>query len=69
MACPPTSCPVPEIARLGRTLKHWKAAYLAYVTTDSANNGGTEVVNGLIELHGRIAEASATATTTACACS
>ena len=45
------SCPIPEIARLGRTLKRWKAEFLAYFNTDGANNGGTEAVNGLIELH------------------
>ena len=49
------SCPIPEIARLGRTLKRWKTAFLAYFDTDGANNGGTEAVNGLIELHRRIA--------------
>ena len=50
----PTS-PVPEIARLGRTLKKWKTAFLAYCDTSGASNGGTEAVNGLIELHRRIA--------------
>jgi transposase len=49
------SCPIPEIARLGRTLKRWRAAFLAYFETEGANNGGTEAVNGLIELHRRIA--------------
>ncbi|MEO9109717.1 MAG: ISL3 family transposase [Jatrophihabitantaceae bacterium] len=49
------SCPIPEIARLGRTLKQWRAAFLAYFDTGRANNGGTEAVNGLIELHRRIA--------------
>ena len=48
-------CPVPEISRLGRTLRHWKEAFLAYWTTSRSNNGGTEAVNGLIELHPRIA--------------
>jgi transposase len=50
-----TTCPIPEIARLGRTLKRWRAAFLAYFDTAGANNGGTEAVNGLIELHRRIA--------------
>ena len=50
----PTS-PVPEIARLGRTLKKWRTAFLAYFDTKGASNGGTEAVNGLIELHRRIA--------------
>jgi transposase len=49
------TCPIPEIARLGRTLKQWTAAFLAYFDTARANNGGTEAVNGLIELHRRIA--------------
>lgn len=49
------SCPIPEIARLGRTLTQWREAFLAYFTTDGANNGGTEAINGLIELHRRIA--------------
>ena len=49
------SCPIPEIARLGRTLKQWKDAFLAYFDTGRASNGGTEAVNGLIELHRRIA--------------
>jgi transposase len=49
------SCPIPEIARLGRTLRQWRAAFLAYFTTGRASNGGTEAINGLIELHRRIA--------------
>jgi transposase len=49
------SCPIPEVARLGRTLRQWSKAFLAYFTTGRANNGGTEAVNGLIELHRRIA--------------
>ncbi|MBS45141.1 MAG: hypothetical protein CMH83_18620 [Nocardioides sp.] len=46
-----TTCPVPEIARLGRTLKRWSTAFLAYFDTSRSNSGGTEAVNGLIELH------------------
>ena len=49
------SCPIPEIARLGRTLKQWADAFLGYFRTGGANNGGTEAVNGLIELSRRIA--------------
>ena len=48
-------CPSPEIARPGRTLKQWKNAFPGYFTTGGANNGGTEAINGLIELHRRIA--------------
>jgi transposase len=49
------TCPIPEIRRLGRTLKQWRAAFLAYFTTGRATNGGTEAINGLIELHRRVA--------------
>jgi transposase len=49
------SCPIPEIARLGRTLRAWRDQFLAYFTTSRANNGGTEAINGIIELHRRIA--------------
>jgi len=49
------TCPIPEVARLGRTLRRWRQAFLAYFTTDRANNGGTEAVNGIIELHRRLA--------------
>lgn len=49
------TCPVPEIARLGRTLRSWREQVLAYFTTGRANNGGTEAINGIIELHRRIA--------------
>ncbi len=49
------TCPIPEIARLGRTLRSWSAQFLAYFTTNRANNGGTEAINGIIELHRRIA--------------
>ena len=49
------SCPIPEIKRLGRTLKQWREAFLAYFETGRASNGGTEAINGLIELHRRVA--------------
>lgn len=48
-------CPIAEIARRGRTLKQWREPFLAYFTTAGANNGGTEAMNGLIELHRRVA--------------
>jgi len=38
------SCPIREIARLGRTLRQWKDTYLGYFTTGGANNGGTEAI-------------------------
>jgi len=49
------TCPIPEIRRLGKTLKQWRDAFLAYFETRRANNGGTEAINGLIELHRRVA--------------
>jgi transposase len=49
------TCPVPEIARLGRTLRAWRQQFLAYFTTGRTTNGGTEAINGIIELHRRIA--------------
>lgn len=49
------TCPIPEIARLGRTLRRWREAFLAYFSTGRANNGGTEAINGIIELHRRLA--------------
>ena len=49
------TCPIHEIRRLGKTLTRWKDAFLSYWDTSRANNGGTEAVNGLIELHRRIA--------------
>ena len=50
-----TSCPIPEVARLGRTLKQWRTEFLGYFDTGGASNGGTEAINGLIELHRRVA--------------
>jgi transposase len=49
------SCPIPEVARLGRTLRQWRSEFLGYFDTGGSNNGGTEAINGLIELHRRIA--------------
>ena len=40
------ACPVPEIARLGRTLRKWKDALDAYFDTGGASNGSTEAING-----------------------
>lgn len=50
-----STCPIPEVARLGRTLRTWRREFLGYFDTGGANNGGTEAINGLIELHRRIA--------------
>ena len=49
------TCPIPEIARLGRTLRKWKDAFLAYFDTSGASNGPTEAINGIIELGRRTA--------------
>ncbi len=49
------TCPIPEVARLGMTLRRWRTEFLGYFDTGGASNGGTEAVNGLIELHRRIA--------------
>jgi transposase len=50
-----TTCPIREIRRLGTTLNRWRKAFLAYFDTGRASNGGTEAINGLIELHRRVA--------------
>lgn len=50
--------PIPESKRLGKTLKQWRDAFLAYFDTGRANNGGTEAINELIELHQRVARGS-----------
>src|SRR5690606_28270715 len=47
-------CPVPEVARLGRTLATWRHEYLAYFDTNRASNGPTEAINLLIEKIRRI---------------
>jgi transposase len=33
------TCPIPEIKRLGKTLKQWREAFLAYFDTGRASNG------------------------------
>ncbi|WP_442878579.1 transposase [Brachybacterium sp. J153] len=40
---------------LGKTLRLWKTAILAYFDTDGASIGGAEAINGIIELGRRIA--------------
>ena len=52
---PLPTCPIPEIARLGRTLRKWKDALDAYFDTSGASNGPTEAINGIIELGRRTA--------------
>ncbi|MEQ4518740.1 transposase [Pseudarthrobacter sp. B907] len=51
------SWPIPEVARLGRTLKQWKTAILVYCDTNGASNGPTEAHNGVIDTIRRIARA------------
>ena len=43
------TCPVPEVARLGRTLRTWQPEWLAYFDTGGVSNGPTEAINLLIE--------------------
>jgi transposase len=49
------TCPIPEVARLGRTLRAWKAQVLAYFDTSGVSNGGTEAINLIIEKVRRLA--------------
>ena len=46
------SCPIPEVARLGRTLRAWRVQILAYFDTSGVSNGGTEAINLIIEKSG-----------------
>ena len=39
------ACPIPEIARLGRTQRKWKDTLDAYFDTEGASNGPTEAIN------------------------
>jgi transposase len=49
------SCPIPEVARLGRTLPAWRAQVVAYFDTKGVSNGGTEAINLIIEKVRRLA--------------
>ena len=49
------TCPIPELARLGRTLRQWRTQLLAYFSTGGVSNGGTEAVNLVIEKTRRLA--------------
>jgi transposase len=49
------TCPIPEVARLGRTLRAWRAQVLAYFDTSGVSNGGTEAINLIIEKVRRLA--------------
>lgn len=48
------TCPIPEVARLGRTLRSWRSEFLAYFATDRVSNGPTEAMNLLVEKIRRI---------------
>ena len=43
------TCPIAEVARLGRTLRAWRTEFLAYFHTTGVSNGPTEAMNLLIE--------------------
>ncbi len=47
-------CPIPEVARLGRTLRAWRSQVLAYFDNDGLSNGGTDAIR-LIEKARRLA--------------
>ena len=49
------TCPIPEVARLGRTLRMWREHVLARFDTHRISNGGTEAVNLIIEKTRRLA--------------
>jgi len=49
------TCPIPEVARLGRTLRAWRTQVLAYFDTGGVSNGGTEAINLIIEKTRRLA--------------
>jgi len=49
------TCPIDEVARLGRTLRQWRHEILAYFATGGVSNGGTEAINGIIEKTRRLA--------------
>ncbi len=39
------SCPLPESARLGKTLRQWREAFRGYFTTSSANKAAPKPTN------------------------
>ena len=47
--------PDPRDRAPGPHPRQWKDAFLAYFDTGRTSNGGTESIDGLIELHRRIA--------------
>jgi transposase len=49
------TCPIPVVARIGRTLRQWRSHELARFDTHQISNGGTEAVNLIIEKTRRLA--------------
>ena len=49
------TCPIAEVARLGRSLRQWREQILAYFSTGGVNNGGTGAINLIIEKTRRLA--------------
>ena len=49
------TCPIPEVKRLGKTLRRWREEILAYFATGGVSNGGTEAINGVVEKTRRLA--------------
>ncbi len=58
------ACPIPEVARPGRTLRQWRQQVLAYFDTAGVSNGGTEAINLLIEKTRRLARQNQSAVAT-----
>ena len=50
-----SACLTSEIARLGRTLRSWRAEVLADFDTGGVSNGNTEAINLIIEKTRRLA--------------
>jgi len=59
------SCPIPDVARLGRTLRQRRSHVLARFDTHRIGNGGTEAVNLISEKTRRLAHGFAPSSTTA----
>ena len=49
------TCPIPEVARLGRTLRAWRTQVVTYFDTTGVSNGGTEAINLIVEKVRRLA--------------
>ena len=60
------TCPIPGVARLGRTLRAWRGELLAYFDTGGASNGPTEAMNLLVEKARRVGHGYRNFATTGC---